>query len=450
MDSPWAERRSGNSAARDTADARDPFDIDYARIIHSSSFRRLQGKTQILNIGDGDFYRTRLTHSLEVGQIAGGLVKHLNAFAKDHPGTAHLPPVQLVQTLGFAHDLGHPPFGHGGEVALNYCMRDHGGFEGNGQTLRLVARLENFSREHGSNLTRRTLLGLLKYPVTFTSVNNADLAPCLDDRPTALRVIDRNRSKPPKCYLDSESDVVDWVLQPLTAKDRDRFQSTDAKPGKHAKSKHKSLDCSLMDIADDIAYGVHDFEDALSLGLIREADFREAVPEAVCAAFLDYRLKHYADKVGNDVYGDLVGNLFGPSQRRKMIFNIIVSHLIGAIGLSEDTNFAELLLRFNAVMRPGPARFLAALKDLVWDKVIRCPQVQQMEFKGQTMVVQVFEAFATDPKAYLPADAYARFVAAGEDMRVLCDYIAGMTDGHLMKTYERLFSPRMGSIFDKL
>jgi len=188
----------------------------------------------------------------------------------------------------------------------------------------------------------------------------------------------------------------------------------------------------------------------LSLNLIREADFREAVPEAACSAFLDYRLKHYADKVGNDVYGDLVGNLFGPNQRRKMIFNIIVSHLIGSVTLVEDAGFTEPLLRFNAAMQPGPARFLAALKDLVWDKVIRCPQVQQMEFKGQTMVVQAFEAFATDPKAYLPGDAYARFVEAGEDMRVLCDYIAGMTDGHLMKTYERLFSPRIGSVFDKL
>jgi len=447
--SPWTERRSESSAARNP-DARDPFDIDYARIIHSASFRRLQGKTQILNLGDGDFYRTRLTHSLEVGQIAGGLVKHLLAFAGDHPAAAHLPPLPLIQALGFAHDLGHPPFGHGGEVALNYCMRDHGGFEGNGQTLRLLTRLENFSREDGANLTRRTLLGLLKYPVAYSTVANPEIAPRLDPRPTALKIIDRDRSKPPKCYLDSEADAVDWLLSPLSDADRTRFQTAVPKAGKHARPSHKSLDCSLMDIADDIAYGVHDLEDALSLGLIREADFREAVPEAVCAAFCDFRLRHYGDKVGNDPYNDLVGNLFGPGQRRKMIVNIIVNHLISAIAFTENSEFSEPLLRYRAILPDGHGIFLKALKDFVWEKVIRCAQVQQMEFKGQTMVVAVFEVFATDPEAYLPTDAFQRYKAAGEDTRIICDHIAGMTDAHLMRTYERLFSPRMGSVFDKL
>lgn len=447
--SPWTERRSESSTAR-SLDARDPFDIDYARIIHSASFRRLQGKTQILNLGDGDFYRTRLTHSLEVGQIAGGLVKHLSTYADGHPGAAHLPPLPLIQALGFAHDLGHPPFGHGGEVALNYCMRDHGGFEGNGQTLRLLTRLENFSRDHGSNLARRTLLGLLKYPVAYSTVANPECAPRLDPRPTALKLIDRHRSKPPKCYLDSEAAPVDWLLAPLSDADRKRFQTALPKAGRHGRPLHKSLDCSLMDIADDIAYGVHDLEDALSLGLIREADFREAVPESACASFCDFRLKHYGDKVGNDPYNDLVGNLFGPGQRRKMIVNIIVSHLISAIAFTENSDFAEPLLRYRAILPDGHSVFLKALKDFVWDKVIRCAQVQQMEFKGQTMVVAVFEVFATDPEAYLPSDAFQRYKTAGNDMRVICDHIAGMTDAHLMRTYERLFSPRMGSVFDKL
>jgi len=377
-------------------------------------------------------------------------VRHLQKFVPDHPGTAHLPPVPLMQTLGFAHDLGHPPFGHGGETALNYCMRNDGGFEGNGQTLRLLSRLENHSQDHGANLTRRTLLGVLKYPVAYSAVVDRDCVPRLDDRPTLLRIIDREASKPPKCYLDSEQDVVDWVLQRLSAADRERFTAVTPRPGKHGKSRHKSLDCSLMDIADDIAYGVHDLEDALSLGLVRKADFREAVPPQACASFLDMRVKRYGDKVGNNPYGDLVDNLFGPGQRRKMIVNIIVGHLIGAIGLEEISDFEEPLLRYRAVLAPGPAAFLQALKDLVMDKVIRCAQVQQMEFKGQSLVVSVFEAVATDPRAYLPADAYARYMAASQDMRVICDHIAGMTDAHLMKIYERMFSPRMGSVFDKL
>src|SRR4051812_47968797 len=152
----WVERHSGWK--QHSEDARDPFDVDYARVVHSGSFRRLQGKTQILNLGDSDFYRTRLTHSLEVAQVAGGLSRQLAKTYPDHKAIPYLPPLSLIQTSGFCHDLGHPPFGQGGEVALNYCMRGAGGFEGNGQPLRILSRLESFWREHGADLTRRSLL----------------------------------------------------------------------------------------------------------------------------------------------------------------------------------------------------------------------------------------------------------------------------------------------------
>ncbi len=443
----WQERRRPGPPQDD--DARTPFDVDYARVIHSGSFRRLQGKTQILNLGDGDFYRTRLTHSLEVAQIAGGIVGQLQAFST-HPGREVLPPVCLIQTLGFAHDLGHPPFGHGGEVALNYCMRHHGGYEGNGQTLRILGRLENFSREHGANLTRRTLLGLLKYPVAYGDVVNPDIVPAIDITPTAIRVIDRKACKPPKAYLDSERDIVDWVLAPLSAGDRARFQSFDTKPGKHGKARHKAFDCSIMDVADDIAYGVHDLEDALSLGLIREQAFRDAVPDTVCTQFLNFLSEKHSQHYSNNVYEQFVRNLFESGQKRKMMINMIVGQFIKAAEITTDEAFEEPLLRYRVGLPDGHAVFLDALKTVVLNKVIRSPQVQQMEFKGQNMVVAVFEAYETDPQAYLPEDAYGRYVAAGEDRRVICDHIAGMTDGHLMKTYERMFSPRMGSVFDKL
>jgi dGTPase len=138
----WEKRQEESQSKPE--DARTPYDIDYARVVHSASFRRLQGKTQILSLGDCDFYRTRLTHSLEVAQIAAGLVKLFRRF--DHLAIEYLPSTSLIQAIGFSHDLGHPPFGHGGEVALNYCMRDHSGFEGNGQTLRILSRLEKFLR----------------------------------------------------------------------------------------------------------------------------------------------------------------------------------------------------------------------------------------------------------------------------------------------------------------
>lgn len=265
----WLERREVWS--QQSEDAREAGDIDYARVIHSASFRRLQGKTQILNLGDSDFYRTRLTHSLEVAQIAAGIVKQIRKDYTDHPVVENLPDRSMMQAIGCTHDLGHPPFGHGGEVALNYCMRDHGGFEGNGQTLRILSRLENFSKSSGANLSRRTLLGVLKYPASFSDTNN--LTPKLDQTTTTIRLIDPGASKPPKCFLDSETDVVDWVLSPLTDNERQVFQSIDENQGKHHKPRHKSLDCSIMDAADDISYGVHDLEDAIALRLLTREQF---------------------------------------------------------------------------------------------------------------------------------------------------------------------------------
>lgn len=151
----WSARREDWTPQSE--DARDDGDIDYARVIHSASFRRLQGKTQILNLGDSDFYRTRLTHSLEVAQIAGGIARQLQKSYPDHPATPLLPDRGTIHSIGCTHDFGHPPFGHGGEIALNYCMRGAGGFEGNGQTLRILARL-------GNTLIMWTALQRMKVP----------------------------------------------------------------------------------------------------------------------------------------------------------------------------------------------------------------------------------------------------------------------------------------------
>ncbi len=119
----WSARREGWTPQSE--DARDDGDIDYARVIHSASFRRLQGKTQILNLGDSDFYRTRLTHSLEVAQIAGGIARQLEKSFPHHPATPLLPDRGTIHSIGCTHDFGHPPFGHGGEIALNYCTSQH-------------------------------------------------------------------------------------------------------------------------------------------------------------------------------------------------------------------------------------------------------------------------------------------------------------------------------------
>lgn len=449
----WLERREGWQPQGE--DARDEGDIDYARVIHSASFRRLQGKTQILNLGDSDFYRTRLTHSLEVAQIAGGIAKQLAKSFPNHPATSVLPNRSLIHAVGCTHDLGHPPFGHGGEVALNYCMRDSeakitGGFEGNGQTLRILSRLENFSRSAGANLSRRSLLGVLKYPVPYSKARNTALVPSPINGPSILKLIDTESSKPPKCYMDSEEDVVAWILAPLTPTDRDNFQKLKTKAGKHSKAQHKSLDCSIMDAADDIAYGVHDLEDAIALKLITEAQFRDSVSEERCGSFLDALKEKYPRESANDVYGKMVDALFGDSGSRKHFVSRLVHHFVTAMEFIEHGQFTEPLIRYRASMKAHQRGFLDALKEITIQNVIKSPGVQHLEFKGQGMVVAVFEAIQSDPARLLPPDALARFEKSSGDLRTVCDFVAGMTDSYLLKTYERLFAPRMGSVFDKL
>lgn len=443
----WSARREGWTPQSE--DARDDGDIDYARVIHSASFRRLQGKTQILNLGDSDFYRTRLTHSLEVAQIAGGIARQLEKSYPGHPATPLLPDRGTIHSIGCTHDFGHPPFGHGGEIALNYCMREAGGFEGNGQTLRILGRLENFSAGAGANLSRRTMLGVLKYPVAFDRIANPALVPTLLSGPTTIKIIDGRASKPPKCYLDSEQDVVDWILAPLPAADREVFQAFSPQDGKHGKPLHKALDCSIMDAADDIAYGVHDLEDAIALGLVSKDAFAAALQDK-CPSFLDALKAKYPGESQNDVFAQMIDGLFGGDASRKRFIGRLVHHFLTAVEFVERPEFSELFLRWCVRVASPQRVFLDVLQDFVVREVITSPAVQHLEFKGQGMVVAVFEAMQADPRRLLPRDELVKFEAAGSDLRVICDYVAAMTDTHLLKTYERLFSPRMGSVFDHL
>ena len=195
-----------NSNSTDTA-----YQIDRARIIHSASFRRLQAKTQILGIGDSDFYRTRLTHSMEVAQLGFGITENLKVQYKNNPELFDLIPTQnAIESTCLAHDIGHPAFGHGGEVALNYCMTNHGGFEGNGQTLRIVSKLAEYTQENGMNLTRRTLLGLIKYPVPFSQFEIE--YPEKQQTNILSLPLQLNDYHPPKCILDTELDLLHWCI----------------------------------------------------------------------------------------------------------------------------------------------------------------------------------------------------------------------------------------------
>ena len=205
-----------------------------------------------------------------------------------------------------------------------------------------------------------------------------------------------------------------------------------------------------MDVADDIAFGIHDLEDALALRLMDEEDIRKLVPEAACACFLDALKKRYHEEFGNDVYDGFVRALAGELNSRKRFINLIVHHLITKCRIETDKEFTEPLLRYSVQLPKAQATFLSVLKDAVVTRVIRSASVQQLEFKGQNMVVAVYEALASDPDSLLPEPTLQRYHAADDSVRVICDYLAGMTDAFLLKTYDRLFSPRLGSVFDRL
>lgn len=444
MDEPWTERRSGGG--RHVDDPRGEFEVDYARVVHSGAFRRLQGKTQILSLGDDDFYRTRLTHSLEVAQIAEGVLQHLRPSVAGGAATI-LPPEALVRALGLAHDIGHPPFGHGGELALNYCMRDAGGFEGNAHTFRLLTRLEPYREACGADLARRTLLGLLKYPALRSGAVNRALSPRLQAAPTVLGVLDQAACKPVKACFETEGDVFDWVLAPFSNEDRERFTQVADRAGSHGRTLHKSLDCSIMDAADDVAYGVHDLEDALALGLISESVFRAAIGPDLCAEVVATLASRPVETVESS-YDGLIAGLFGSPGARKRVIGRLVHHFIRSTRLIETEGFRCDLLRWRLEIPDEPRRLLDALEGLITDRVIRSPRVQHLEFKGQRMVVAVFEALVSAPSLFLPDAVRRDFEGAAGGVRIICDHVAALTDAGLVRLYDRLFSPRSGTVFD--
>lgn len=235
--------------------SRSPFRRDYARLLHSPAFRRLQGKTQLYPGHESDFFRNRLTHSLEVAQIAKAIGLRLNSDTTYFQ--THNIDLDLVEFAALAHDLGHPPFGHNGEAALDDCMKKWGGFEGNAQTLRILSVLEkkeqypSVTKENntpeailadgtdnraGLNLAYRSLAAVLKY-----------------DRP--IPKFRSKRDRLVKGYYESERLVVKRIKEHVA-------------PGLRKNAKFKTIECQIMDIADDIAYSTYDLEDGLKGGFL--------------------------------------------------------------------------------------------------------------------------------------------------------------------------------------
>ncbi|MFP1754887.1 anti-phage deoxyguanosine triphosphatase [Lonsdalea quercina] len=415
------------------------FQRDRARVIHSAAFRRLQTKTQVLGLGENDFYRTRLTHSLEVAQIGSAICERLHDKYKDNEFIRiWIPSLSLIEAIGLSHDIGHPPFGHGGEVALNFSMIESGGFEGNGQTLRIVSSLAEYSPNHGMDLTRRTLLGLVKYPAPYSTVKNYNQKETL---PSALP-LNMDSWHPPKCYLDDEKILLDWIFKEIPNNDVKMFSSIEFKEDKHHKTIFKSFDTTIMELADDISYGVHDLEDGIALGLITKSMWmKDIVPKIIS--------RNGSDLAKNiDFYNK---NLFnGSNKERKHAISKLVGYFISSISVHENNVFKTPLLKLNAIQDDDSISILKALKKFVMNRVIKTPEVQVLEYKGQRIILKIFEVLRENPKRLLPKNTLNVYKNAENKNRVLCDYISGMTDSYATKLYHKLFTPDIGSIFDRL
>jgi len=364
---PYAVRAAatrGRAHAEPPAATRSDFQRDRDRIVHSTAFRRLEYKTQVFVNHEGDLFRTRLTHSLEVAQIARALARSL-AVNED-----------LVEAIALAHDLGHTPFGHAGQDALNDCMRPYGGFEHNLQSLRVVDELEErYAAFNGLNLCFETREGILKH----CSLENARRLGALGER-----------------FL--------FRRQP-------------------------SVEAQVTNLADEIAYNNHDIDDGLRSGLLTLAQLDE-VPvfarhaRAVRAEHPGIGERRMIHETVRRMINALVVDLIAESRRR------IAEAAPASV---DDVRAASPLVAFSEPVRAEAD----ALKVFLGDHLYRHYQVMRMTEKARRIVRQLFEAFLDEPRL-LPTDHRQR--AEHDRPRAIADYVAGMTDRYAMKEHRRLFA----------
>jgi dGTPase len=375
---PWAAdpaRSRGRLHAEESADRgpRDAFQRDRDRIIHSISFRRLRHKTQVFLAPDGDHFRVRLTHSLEVAQI-GRTIARVLGLNED-----------LTEALCLAHDIGHPPFGHAGEDALRQAMRDAGGFDHNGHTLRTLMRIERpYPRWPGLNLTWETLEGLAKH-----------------NGPVAV---------PP------------WALAEADGEARLELTS------------HASLEAQVAALADDIAYDNHDIDDGLRAGLLTLEQI-EAVPliadgwRRVDARFPDLPRERLAGELIRSQIGAMVNDLIAESRTRIAD---------AGVGRVEDVRAAgRALIGFS----PAMATAERALKRFMYANLYHHPRQLEAASAAQRVVSALFAAYRSDP-ALLPEEWRLR-LPEGEPAvsRHIADFIAGMTDRYAVSRYREVVGP---------
>jgi dGTPase len=352
---PYAVRPVGARTHDEPADSlRGPFELDRHRIIESMAFRRLEHKTQVFAPSLHDHFRTRLTHTLEAAQIARCLAVALRANEA------------LAEAITLAHDLGHPPFGHAGETALNQAMADYGGFNHNVHSMRVVEYLEHpFPAFRGLNLTLEVLAGLRTHATRY------DTAEAMHDGP--------------------------------------------------------SVESQIVSLADRMAYNCHDLEDAIGAGLV---DLSELTQLALWRrAFED------------SVKGVVVENIHSV---RRAVLDALLNTLLADIVQTSQPLLAPI--RSPGQVRTVPTPLIALspmaepqlfeMENFLYERAYRHPEVVRTDAEGQTMIHALFNKYRRDPNA-LPARFSARVDQQGAE-RVICDYIAGITDRFCMAEYNRL------------
>jgi dGTPase len=398
-------------------DYRNPFQIDRDRIIHAHAFRKLQSKTQVFLSGEYDFYRTRLTHSMEVAQI-GRSICHFLRTIEGPLGEDFFIDGDLVEAVCLAHDLGHPPFGHSGERTLQELMGRWGGFEGNAQTLHLLIETMNQDRAGGRGMqpTRALVDGILKY-----------------------KTLHGQFKTPPNNHFlyDSQKEVLRFVF------DGARLPKS-LSPGEKL-NRFKSVECQIMDWADDAAYSLNDIVDGVKTGFLT----------------ID-RIQAWADEKIDDALGlRLLDELLDAirTERVEGIFSARIGAFITGCRLRERENFMAKKTnryRFELVIAPETERQALFYKTLANDIIFESPQLQQMEHKARKILFDLWDScwhnyVKPGPRVVriLPP-AIGRLVdgAKGEKAkaRQICDWLAGLTDGMIIRTYRRLFGPEFGSI----
>jgi len=422
---------------------RSPWRRDCGRLVHSPSFRRLQGKSQLFPEQETDFFRNRLTHSLEVAQIAKSIAIKLNNDLENDGESYRIEP-DIVEFAALAHDLGHPPFGHFGEEVLDKKMINHGGFEGNAQTLRLITRLEKRhsiastpfgidkygkDKRVGLDLTCRSIASVLKYdqeiPVRHTK------------RKRLLKEGEIERISPIKGYYKSEDEIVKFIKKNICN-------------GKKYQGSFKIIECRIMDINDklNIHFSAEDVLENIASILQDHFESPHKIKKPITISNDDLSWFHlFSLRFGNEMSKILREDGY----YRTNFTSKLVGRAIRSVSIDKINRDIPALSTVK--LDEETAIDVEMLKHIVFESQILSPKVQILAYRSEEILGKIFDALSNEEKkgyTLLPNDFRAIYEAVKTPInkkRVICDFVACMTDRYALEFYGRLTSENPQTIF---